>query len=193
MNLVGPTALFAAPLAVGGLSTVLSKPSDETVQQYYAKIRQGIPFMPPAQVFGPVWTLLYTLMGISIVLLVMAFRAQQQQLAMISAGTGAASSMGLSLRSNPLFVAAVGLFAIQLMLNFMWSIFFFRLKNASMALGILIALDVVVAITTVLFFKLKPLSGALLIPYLAWILFATYLNVSIVRKMKATTAETKQK
>lgn len=171
---IGQSAvLLTTPLAVGALSSALSGSSD-SIRKYYTQVKQRVPFAPPASVFGPVWTLLYILMGIAIVLVVNAVQSRGAQ------------GVGASLTSNPLFVMAIGLFSAQLMLNFLWSIVFFRLRDSRGALKIMLLLDVAVAATTVLFFRLKPLSGVLLLPYVAWLSFATYLNIAIIRDMSAS-------
>lgn len=170
-TLIANASLFAAPIVVGALSGALSGAGGRNQSQYSEQLRRRVPGSPPPSVFGPVWTLLYTLMGVAIVLIVGAIRAQ----------TAPGASVTQSITKNPLFVAAIGLFALQLFINFMWSIIYFRWQNAKVALWAIVALDALVAVTTVLFFKIKPLAGALMIPYAAWLAYATYLNVKIVQ------------
>ena len=112
-------------------------------------------FQPPGWIFGPMWTLLYTLMGVA------AYRifARRER-----AGAG----------------VALGLFATQLFLNGIWSPTFFGLEAIVVALAIIATLVVVVALTIHRFWKIDRLAGALLLPYLAWISFATLLNATIV-------------
>lgn len=109
------------------------------------------PTFPPPVTFGIVWTVLYLLMGLAA--------------AMIAAAPGAAGR-GL----------ALAVFAIQLVINLTWSPVFFGMHKISQALYILFALDVIVVVTVVLFWRVRPRAGMLLVPYLAWILFATLLN-----------------
>jgi len=109
---------------------------------------------PPSWVFGPVWTILYTLMGIS------AYLIWQQR-----------GSEGAKL--------ALWIYGVQLVLNALWSVLFFGLHNPALAFFEIIALLIFIIITTVLFWRISPLAGALLIPYILWVSFASYLNFSI--------------
>lgn len=106
---------------------------------------------PPPQLFGIVWTLLYILMGFAI--------------AMIAAARGADRRW-----------MAVGLFVVQLALNLAWSPMFFGARQITASLVLIIALDAVVLLTVIVFFRIRQLAGVFLLPYLAWILFATYLT-----------------
>lgn len=108
------------------------------------------PLSPPGWVFGVVWSVLYLLMGIALYLV--------------------RTTQGDRKR-------AIGAFSIQLFLNFCWPILFFGLRLycfSAIWLGILL---VAVVITTILFFRVKPLAGWLLVPYLLWCIFALYLNI----------------
>jgi translocator protein len=106
---------------------------------------------PPAATFGIVWSILYVLMGLA--------------LAMVITARGA-SGRGL----------AIGLFVVQLVLNLAWSPVFFGMENISGALALLVVIDVLVLATVLAFRKIRPLAAGLLLPYLAWVLFATLLN-----------------
>lgn len=106
---------------------------------------------PPPVVFGIVWTVLYLLMGFALTLVASARGAR---------GRG----------------AAVGVFAFQLALNLAWSPLFFAAHQITAALVLLVVLDVAVVVTIVLFRRIRPMAAVLLVPYLAWILFATALN-----------------
>lgn len=106
---------------------------------------------PPPQTFGIVWTVLYILMGLA--------------LAMIVCAPGAAGRN-----------AALAAFAVQLALNLAWSPLFFAAHQITGALVLLLALDVAVVVMIVLFRRVRGLAALLLVPYLAWALFATYLN-----------------
>ncbi len=106
---------------------------------------------PPPQLFGMVWTILYVLMGLAA--------------AMIVTARGAAGR-------EPAIVA----FAVQLALNLAWTPLFFAAHQITWALVLIVALDVAVIITIVLFRRVRPLAAWLMLPYLAWILFATLLN-----------------
>jgi len=112
-------------------------------------------FMPPGWVFGVAWTILYILMGISVGL-VIASEAATRRL-------------------------ALHVFAIQLLLNLVWSPIFFGLHKVDLALVTIVVLAIFVAITILLFWGIRRLAALLLLPYLAWLLFATELNLMILR------------
>lgn len=106
-------------------------------------------FNPPAYVFGPVWTTLYAMMGISLFLV---WKNKKVKLKW---------------------------FWIQLALNSLWSIVFFGLTNPVLAVIVILFLWFSIYKTIVLFMKINKLSAYLLYPYLAWVSFATLLNISI--------------
>ncbi len=106
---------------------------------------------PPPQVFGIVWTVLYVLMGLAMAIVLAARGAW---------GRG----------------AAVIAFAVQLLLNLAWSPLFFGAHQMTWALVLLGVLDLAVIVTIYLFWRVRPLAAWLMVPYLAWILFATLLN-----------------
>lgn len=110
-------------------------------------------FSPPDWVFGIVWTLLYAMMGFAAFLV---FR----------------KNMDVSKK-------ALTYFGIQLVLNFSWSIIFFRFKEFWIAFIVILLIDVIVAYTIYLFSEIQKTSAKLMIPYLIWILFASYLNFAI--------------
>ena len=112
--------------------------------------------MPPEWAFPVAWTLLYALMGLS--------------LATVLAARGAPG------RST-----AIGVFVIQLALNLAWSPVFFGLHQVLPALFIIIAMVALVALTIVLFRRISGIAALLLLPYLAWICFATALNYEFHR------------
>ena len=112
-------------------------------------------FNPPAWVFGPVWTLLYVMMGVA------AFLVWQR-------GWSAA---GVKI--------ALAFFVLQLALNGLWSVLFFGLQSPGLALIEIVLLWLAIAVTTVLFWRVTPPAGLILLPYWAWVSFATILNGSI--------------
>ena len=111
------------------------------------------PLSPPAIVFPIVWSVLFVLMGISAA---MVFRS------------------GEAGRFNALL-----LYGIQLFVNFFWPVLFFRLEMYTAAFFWLILLILLVLATFISFYKIRPAAGLLLLPYLAWLLFAAYLNLGI--------------
>jgi len=113
-------------------------------------------FNPPGWVFGPVWTLLFTLMGIALYF------------------------VWKSPESNLRTVALI-LFGVQFLFNVFWSFSFFGLENPLLGLINILILDILILITGFYFFKVNIFSGYLLIPYFLWVLFATVLNWSLFR------------
>jgi tryptophan-rich sensory protein len=109
---------------------------------------------PPGIVFPVAWTLLYLLMGIAVA--------------------------RVARTSHPLRQAALRLFYLQLLLNAAWTVFFFGLQQPVFALVDLLMLDAAVLLTLLVFRRIDRVAGALLLPYLLWIAFATYLNAGIV-------------
>ncbi|MFD1103511.1 TspO/MBR family protein [Sphingobium olei] len=112
--------------------------------------------MPPGWAFGVAWTILYVLMALAFAMVLHARGAR---------GRG----------------ASITLFLIQFLMNLAWSPLFFRAHQVSEALFLLVALFVVVAVTTFLFWRIRRLAGVLLLPYLAWLAFASFLNYEIDR------------
>lgn len=108
---------------------------------------------PPAGAFGPVWTALYGLMGIAAWL---AWRAAGQR-----------------------WSAALSLFVVQLAVNALWSWLFFRWRLGGWAFADILVLDALVAATLVAFWRIRRGAGLLLVPYLAWICFATALTWAV--------------
>ena len=111
---------------------------------------------PPAWVFAPVWTILYITLGLSIFLY-------------------------LKDGYTPNKLPAIQLFIAQIVLNLLWSPIFFGLKNPLFALLIVVLMIFCTIGIIVLFYRESKASGLLLLPYLAWISFAMFLNFEIVR------------
>ena len=114
------------------------------------------PFNPPNWLFGPVWTILYTLMGIS------AYIVYRK-----------------GLNSNNV-KEALNIFWLQLFLNSLWSIIFFGMKNPPLALIEIIFMWIAILVTIIKFYKISKTASYLLIPYLLWVSFASILNLFIV-------------
>lgn len=111
-------------------------------------------FQPPAWLFAPVWTLLYILMAVSFILILLSpFRLTN--------------------------FLAYAIFFVQLVLNLSWSPIFFGLHKIGQALFICAALTITVFLTILAFFMISKLAAILLIPYLLWVTFATFLNYKI--------------
>jgi translocator protein len=110
---------------------------------------------PPAYLFGPVWTTLYLLMGISLWLVWKA-------------------DTSVNKKRN-----AMAVFALQLFLNFWWSLLFFKFHNPGLAFLDIILMVVTILLTIYYFSGISKLAAWLLIPYIAWVIFAAVLNYTI--------------
>ncbi len=84
-------------------------------------------------------------------------------------------------RSGADVTVALGLFALQIALNVAWSLVFFGQRNVSGALVVIIGLWLAIAATLIAFGSIDPVAGALFVPYLAWVTFASFLNRAIAR------------
>jgi len=117
---------------------------------------------PPAWVFGPAWTTLYALMGISLFLV-------WRRHSLIRANS----------RMVRIWRWAIFFFFLQLMLNTLWSIIFFGLHSPGWALVDIVALWVAIAWTMAVFYRISKPAVYLFVPYILWVSFASYLNYSI--------------
>lgn len=122
-------------------------------KSFYSQLAQP-EWAPPAFLFGPVWTALYALMAIA------------AWLVWRSGG----------FRSNRF---ALSLFLVQLALNALWSWLFFAWQRGALAFVDIVLLWILIVATLVSFWRVRPLAGALLIPYLLWVSFASALNYSL--------------
>lgn len=122
---------------------------------WYRQLRKP-EWAPPPSVFGPVWTLLYLLMGIA------AWRI---------------ASSGKDGRQS-----ALRAFRWQLALNAAWTPIFFGLRQPGAAFAEIVATWLAILVTTVRFARVRLIAGLLLLPYLAWVTFASALNWSIWRR-----------
>lgn len=112
--------------------------------------------MPPGWAFGAAWTILYILLGLALAVVINA-------------------------RGAPGRGFAIALFLIQMLLNFLWSPLFFAAHEVSLALYLIVAILLLSTLSAALFVRLRPIAAALMIPYLLWLCFATYLNFAIDR------------
>lgn len=111
---------------------------------------------PPAWIFAPVWISLYTLMGISLYLV----WSRKSDTAKIS--------------------GALIVFFVQLILNATWSIIFFSIHHLLISVIVILLMWLFILITILKFSKVSKVASVLLIPYIVWVSFAAYLNVSIL-------------
>lgn len=150
--LVGFVVLCLAVAAGGGAVTATS------VGTWYAALAKPA-FNPPNGLFGPVWTALY---------LMMAFAGWRVWRRRGAAGAGATR-------------LALGAWAVQLALNFGWSLLFFGARLIGAALAEIALLLAAILVTLVLSWRIDRVAGALLLPYAAWVAFATVLNAALWR------------
>lgn len=148
IGLVGWLAGSFAASAVGAIASV------RAASFYTQLVRPD--WAPPPWLFGPVWTVLYALMGIAAWLVWRrgGFRAQR---------------------------LALGLFIAQLGLNALWTWLFFAWRLGGLALLEILLLWVVVLLTLLSFWRVRPLAGLLLMPYLLWVGFASALTYAVWR------------
>ena len=153
-----------APLQVGGLvawvlmafaAAAIGGVASRNAPQFYTALAQPV-WAPSPGVFGPVWTVLYLLNGIAAWLV---WRAR-------------------GLRGAPV---ALSLFIVQLVLNALWSWVFFVWQRGALAIAEIVLLDVLIVATLIAFWRVRPLAGALLIPYALWVAYATALTVTLWR------------
>jgi tryptophan-rich sensory protein len=136
---------FAAA-AVGAIASI-------EAASFYLQLARPT-WAPPAGVFGPVWSVLYTLIGIA------AWRVWRKG--------GFQTQRG-----------ALTLFLVQLVLNALWSWLFFGWHRGALAFADVVLLLVSIVATLVAFWRADRLAGALLVPYLAWVSFASALNFAV--------------
>lgn len=139
-------SILAASL-IGGVATATSIQNG-----WYATLTKS-PLNPPNYVFGPVWTVLYIMIGVSFVVVWRAafHKARDYKMA----------------------------FGVQMGLNLLWSLVFFGLRSPEGGVVVILAMLAAIIWNIVVFNRYKKLAALLLVPYLAWVSFATYLNISI--------------
>lgn len=137
--IVGFTSAIATLGSITTFFNVLNKPS----------------WAPPAWAFAPIWTILYTLMGIALFLV---------------------WRKGWDRKDVKI---AIGVFAVQLILNFFWTIIFFGFKSLFGGFVEIIFLWIAILINIILFYRISKTAGLLLVPYIIWVTIASYLNYSV--------------
>ena len=140
-------ALSFAGGAIGSLATIPNIPS------WYTALEKPV-LNPPNGVFGPVWSVLYLLMGIALALIILQTSKQPKK-------------------------KAYFWFGIQLTLNTLWSLVFFGFHSPWLGVVVIVALIASIVMTIREFYNINKYPAWLLIPYLAWVCFATYLTISI--------------
>jgi benzodiazapine receptor len=152
VDLIALAFFVALCLGIGALGGSVVATSVDT---WYADLAKPS-FTPPDRVFGPVWTALYVLMAIA------AWRVWRVA--------------DRDTRRGPLT-----LFALQLALTLGWTVVFFGLQKIGAAVATIFVLDVGVVVTTLAFRPIDRWAGLLMVPYIAWVIFATVLTIAIWR------------
>lgn len=147
-KLVASIAICQGAGLIGSFFTISS------INSWYNLLNQPS-FRPPNWLFGPVWTTLYTLMGISVYWIWMKGTKKK------------------TVRN------AITLFLVHIVLNTSWSIVFFGLHNIGLALVNIVALLIMINVMMIKFYKIDRNASYILIPYILWVSFATALNYSI--------------
>ena len=146
-------ASWLVPLLVvlGSLSGILSN-SGYSNDWFVSLAKPDV--MPPGWAFGAAWTALYTMLALALATI-------------------------LNEPPSPERRTAIALFIAQIILNFLWSPVFFAGRDIRLASVLLVMILLLSAITAGKFWRLRPLAGALMIPYLGWLMFASLLTTMI--------------
>ncbi len=145
-------ACILLPLLIGSIGSLITYPG---ITGWFTGLTKPC-FSPPNWVFGPVWTILYILMGISLWLVIRnGWEGEQVRKAM-------------------------AVFGLQLVANFFWSLLFFGLKSPVGGLIDILVLLALIIGTILVFRKISLTASYLLVPYLCWVSFATLVNAAIV-------------
>lgn len=147
------TLLSVCILLVLIIGFVSGTANADTINTWYITIKKPS-FNPPNYLFGPVWTLLYILLGVSLY-----FILQNKQ--------------------HPLYKKALMLFFIQLAFNFMWSFIFFKFQLLGIALIEIMTLWFLILTMIITVFKINKTAALIQIPYILWVSFASVLNGAI--------------
>jgi benzodiazapine receptor len=150
VDIAGLVLFVALCLGIGALGAAVTETS---VKTWYVNLAKPS-FNPPDAVFGPVWTVLYILMGIA------AWRVWR-------------------IADRDTARGPLTLFALQLALNLGWSVVFFGLQKIGSAVATIVVLNVAILVTMLAFRTVDRVAAQLMAPYLAWVLFATVLNIAI--------------
>ena len=154
--------------AIGGLAT------QRSVDGWYRTLHKPT-WNPPAWLFGPVWTVLYLLMGLASWLV-----WQEETKARGNPKEPLLSRAEMEKQSTGIRNALTW-YGLQLAANVLWSLLFFGARRIRLALGELIVLWTLIAGTALQFYRIRPVAGELLLPYFAWTSFAAVLNTAIWR------------
>jgi translocator protein len=144
---------FIGWFALTFIAAALGSAASIQAKSFYAELVLPA-WAPPGSVFGPVWTTLYVMMAVASWLV---WRADG------------------FLAARP----ALFLYVVQLVLNALWSWLFFAWKLGALAFVDILLLLILIGVTLVAFFRIRPVAGVLLVPYLCWVGFASVLNFTV--------------
>jgi len=144
------TVSLILPIGLGSIAGIFTS---KEITGWYASLNKPS-FNPPSYLFGPVWTALYILMGVSMFLIWNTPKTELRQ-------------------------KALAIFGIQLFFNFWWSILFFSFHTVFLSVIDILIMWFLIIYMISLFKKIKPVAAYLQVPYLLWVSFATVLNISI--------------
>lgn len=151
--MLSPAVAFVFSTGLTFLAALAGSYASIVAKDFYAGLNRPA-WAPPAWLFGPVWTILYVRIAV-------------------------AGGLALQRPGSDLAAAA---FVNQLFWNGLWSWSFFRWRRGAFAVGNVLLLWGAILANVLLFWPLNPVAGALLIPYLFWVTFASALNISVVRR-----------
>ena len=149
INFIKLIVSLALPLTLGAIAGLFTA---EAVPEWFSSLNKPW-FSPPNWLFGPVWSTLYIVLGISLFLVWKEVASKERNIAIV-------------------------LFMIQIILNFGWSFLFFYFKTLGFALIEIIILWISIVTMIILFRRINKLAAYTNIPYLIWVSFATALNTS---------------
>jgi translocator protein len=148
--------LFASLFITLAVGAIAGRATFSEIRNWYAGLIKPS-FNPPNWIFGPVWTTLYVMMGVALFLVWRSsVKAETKRLAMT-------------------------VFFVQLVLNFAWSFIFFRFHLIGWAFAEILLMWVMILLTIILFSRISKPAAWLLVPYIAWVSFASVLNFAIWR------------
>ena len=150
-NLLKLILCILIPLAIGAISGIVTT---SKIGTWYKMLNKPF-FNPPNYIFGPVWSLLYILMGISFYLILQSTNNEKRSL-------------------------AISIFVFQLILNFLWSFLFFKYQLLGAAFIEILLLWGSIVYMIIVFYRINKTAGIIQIPYLLWVSFASILSGSIL-------------
>jgi tryptophan-rich sensory protein len=148
----------AGSIMIGSLGSVYNF---DSLGSWYQQLTKPS-LTPPGWLFGPVWTLLFILLGVSLYLVIVEWYKNKKS-------------------KHKIFQIAMLVFILQWFFNILWSFLFFYLRFPLLALVDIVILWLLIIYNVYYFYKIRPWAGYLLIPYLLWVSFASYLNFMIYK------------